>query len=335
MDTTNLRVRASRVGAMLGVDPRCTRLALYHEMRGSLPPIEDNEVLKEGRYFEDAIARIAAEKFNFDVLPAELNGAPIHWVDGSISGHPDRLFRDHALNHYGILEIKNTMFGGGGQGWGDGETDLVPDHYYYQVMAYQGLLAANVEPLLHLKGKAGYAILAARLTGGTRKFVISYDPEIYAKIQLEAAAFVDLVITGNAPDPESEEDHRQKWLVTPKKRVEAHAEFVAWANAAREKKAAIKQLETEVSDLMKLMLGYAQDAEEVVKDGLTIATLGSNRKFNEQRFLLEQPQLAAQFQRLDTTRLNKEAKSIYESYMERPTNPLEQTRVIRIKEVKS
>lgn len=329
MDTKQLRVRASRIGAMLGVDPRCTRLALYHEMRGDLPPIEDNEVLKEGRYFEDAIARIAAEKFGFEVEAADDDGKPLRWVDRHISGHPDRFFR--VGGKAGILEIKNTLMGGGGQTWGDGETDLVPDHYYYQVMAYQGLMRANTFDGFALD----YAILAARLTGGTRKFVIKWDQQVYDKIQLEAAAFCDRVITGNPPDPQDEDDHRSRWLVTPKKKVEAHAEFVAWAAAAREKKATIKQLEAEVSDLNTLMLGYAQDAEEVVKDGITIATLSTNRRFNAQRFLVEQPQIAAVCQTLDTSRLSKDYKSIYESYMERPTDSLKQTRVIRIKEQKS
>lgn len=329
MDTKQLRVRASRVGAMLGVDPRCTRLALYHEMRGDLPPIEDNEVLKEGRYFEDAIAKLAAEKFNLTVEPADDGSGPCHWGDRHISGHPDRFFRVGPL--CGILEIKNTLLGGGGQVWGDGESDIVPDHYFYQVMAYQGLLHANVPAGM----AADHAILAARLTGGTRKFVIKWDAEIYAKIQYEAAAFVDRVITGNAPDPESEEDHRQKWLVTAKKRVDASEEFIAWAQKQAANKRVIKVLEQEVSDLNKLMLGYAQDAEEVAKDGIVIASLSTNRRFNEQRFLVEQPQLAAQFQCLDTGRLGKEAKSVYDSYMERPTDPMKQTRVIRIKEAKS
>ena len=326
-----MRVRASRIGAMLGVDPRCTRLALYHEMRGSLPPIEDNEAMMEGRYFEDAISKIAAEKFGFEVEPADDGSGPCRWVDRHVSGHPDRFFHEKGL--LGVLEIKNTLMGGGGQTWGDGETDIVPDHYYYQVMAYQGLMRA--QPVIKEMKLASYAILAARLHAGTRKFVIQWDQQVYDKIQVEAAAFVDRVITGNPPDPQDEDDHRTRWLVTAKKKVEAHAEFVAWAQAQREKKAAIKQLEAEVSDLNTLMLGYAQDAEEVVKDGITIATLSTNRRFNAQRFLIEQPQVAAVCQTLDTSRLAKDYKSMYDSYMERPTDPLKQTRVIRIKEAKS
>jgi predicted phage-related endonuclease len=321
MDTTiTMRVRASRVGAMLGFDPRCTPLALYHEMRGSLPPVEDNEVLKEGRYFEDAIGKIAAEKFGFTVLDEGRD----QMVDGALSGHVDRIFSEDGK--VGVLEIKNTLFGGAGQEWGESESDNVPEHYYFQVMAYQGMLRNSGFVSL-----ADYAILAARLHGGTRKFVIRWDAEVYAKIQQEAAAFVQRVIEGNPPTPQDEADQRMRWLVTAKKAVEGNSDFVAWCKGVSERKAQIKQLESEVSELQTLILGYAQDAEEVRIDGQVIATLAANRKFNAQRFTIEQPELVAKFQTLDTSRLSKEARSIYESYMEKPTDPLKQTRIIRIK----
>lgn len=331
MTTTALptHVRASNVGAMLGCDPRMSPLALFHDMRGSLPEREDEEILQEGREFEDAIGRIAAKKFKMAVL--ETGGLKL--VHGSLSGHPDRQFsRD---GEQGVLEIKNALRIGEG-GFGDPGSDQVPRHYWLQCQTYVHLwrLTAGVERASSSWGAAPYALLAANLRSGTELFQIQHDPEVCAKIEEEAARFLHRVHENDPPQPRDEEDMRRRWLVDEKKIIVGNEEIFVALEQIKALSQQVREAEKAISGLKTMVLGFAQDAACIIDDkGVVRADLNANRVFDEELFKQMAPDVVTQCMKLDKTAAKKLAASVYDKCMRRPESVHEQVRVIRVKEL--
>lgn len=317
---------------MLGLSPHKSPLALFHELRGELPEQEDNEVLREGRYFEDAIAAIARDKFKLVV--AAPSDSMIEMRDGPFIGHIDRTFLEGG--RFGVLEIKQTFLGGGGQEWGESGSDVVPKHYWLQDLVYQGLLRATVKDAVLACPLADYGIVAARLHGGVQRFPIQWDAEVYAKLKSEAESFLARVRDNNPPDPKDEADMRRRWLVDDKKVVTGTPAVLGHIDALRELRKSLRDGEKAEKELVTLILGFAGDAGAIAdENGQIRASLKADRKFDEAAFCAENPELVALFSRLDTTRLGKEQKVLYERYLRKPTNPVDQKRVVRLPEVKS
>lgn len=331
MAKTTETIRASAVGAVLGVSKFQSPLTLYHRMRGEMPEQEDNELLKEGRYFEDAIGRIAAEKYGFEL---QLD-APRELADGKIlTGHPDRWFvQDGKI---GVLEIKQTRYGEvGHNGWGDPGTDQVPDDYWMQLQSYVDLALLHPErfdyPL------ADYGLLAAHMNSGTELYRVQHDPQVMEKVRSECYAFVERVQQGNPPDPKDEADARNRWAVRERNPIGCDVSMVEKLRMLAELKKSSKVLADQISELQTVVLCYAQDHDTIVytdDQGVerTVATLGVNRKFDATQCLADNPDLLQSFPALDTTRLRKENKRLYDAYSSKPEDALKQTRVLRIKE---
>ena len=323
---------------MLGCDPRKSPLALYHELRGELPEIEDSEVLREGREFESAITRIAQWKFGVSTVidpnapsapTPDLAGCMIPAIAaGSLSGHPDRFVLDE-LGAIGVAEVKQTFLGGGGQDYGDGG-DEVPRRHWLQSMVYQGLMREVAKEF----GRpiCDHGMIWARLHGGVKQYVIPFDREVYAALQHEATTFLARVHNGDPPTPRDEADMRSRWLVNADKTVVATSEIEAAAVALANTNATIKGLEKQASDLKTILLGYAQDAASIVRaDGQVLADLKANREFDVMAFIAENPTIAMQFQKLDVSAAKKAHAKVCERYMRVPTSALDQTRTIRLK----
>ena len=201
-------IRCSELSTVLGLNPRKSRLTLFHEMRGEIPGLEDNEVLMEGRFFEDAIAQVARSKFKLVLV----NPAVSQITDRFISGHPDRMF--YEADTMGVVEIKNTLFGAAGSGeWGTPGTDEVPRAYWCQTQGYIGLLNSTLPSPAYKH--AQHAYLPARLYAATELYKIPRDSQVYEEMQRAAKEFLDRVHDDNPPDPRDEEDTRKRWMADP------------------------------------------------------------------------------------------------------------------------
>lgn len=337
-DTINLptTISASRVGAMLGVDPRMSPLALYHSLRGEIPQQDDAEVLYEGRYFEDAIAKIATKKYSLQVD----TDVPQQMVCRALSGHADRFWNDG--KECGVLEIKNTLMGGSEGEWGDPGSDKVPLHYWFQCQVYGHLyqsyrrMGAIDYPGMEV---ADFVYLAARLFAGTTLYKIRVDVAVIARVEEEAKRFIGRLHEGNPPDPRDEADMRMRWLAQEEAVAVGGQEQLAWVQELKRLSEARKQIEKSESELKTMLLGFAKEASKIVVPHPTtgqqvvIATLGADRQFDADRFMLEQPEIASRYLKLDATKLGKEQRKLYEQYMRKPETALEQKRTIRLKEV--
>jgi hypothetical protein len=335
---TNLTISASRVAALLGQSKFQSRMALYHELTGDAPPRDDNELLAEGREFEDAIARIACKKFGL-TLVTDFSGAPFapHITHGVLSGHPDRIVIDND-GKLCVLEVKNTLFAdheNEEQGWGQPGTDQVPAAYWCQCQVYAHLLHhADLSPLaaaIRALPIADYCLLAVRLRSGVQLYRIPLDKAFIETVEIKASEMLARVDLRMPPDPMEPSEFRARWLPVPKKAVEATAEIAAVVAQHVELGKQIRAMEKERENLAALILGFAQDASVINWQGKSIGTVGANREFDVQRFLAEQGSIAAHFMKLDVTAVKKAYAAICDTYMREPENAAQAKRVLRLK----
>ena len=331
-------VSNSRLAAMLGLDPRCSQLALYHRLRGEVPDIQDNEAMRQGRYYEEATAKLCCDDRGMKLI--EL-GSQETVSEGRFSGHRDYA----AIDEHGklvTLEVKNLMFADVGEdGWGDPETDQVPTMYLLQEMGYihthkdkpivQDPNVVLPDELRDLRF-ADYGYIAARLRSGVHRFKIPLDTEVIAKLDAEMQAFLRDVQEGNAPTPQTEADARNRWAVRDGKFVEANESILETMRLQIAAKKQIKELEKMVSAYNLVLLGFAQDAERIDFQGQTVATLKANRSFDGAACLADHPELSTDYLKIDTTKLRNEQPTLYEMYKRRPENAVDQTRPIKLKE---
>ena len=333
-------VSNSRLASMLGLDPRRSPLSLYHSMRGEIPDIQDNEAMRQGRYYEHATAKLCCDDRGMQLLS---EGAQETVTEGRFSGHRDFA----AIDEHGklvTLEVKNLMFADVGEdGWGDPETDQVPTPYLIQEMGYihthKGKpLVQDLEGFAKLRRDlqglrfADYGYIAARLRSGVHRFKIPHDPQIIAKLDEEMAKFLQNVKEGNAPTPQDEADARNRWAVKDNGYIEADATILEAMRNQVTIKRQIKELEKQATANNLLIICFAQDAERIEYKGQVVATLKANRSFDAKACLEAHPDLGSQYLKIDTTRLKDEQPTLYEMFKRRPENAVDQTRPVKLKD---
>jgi len=314
-------ITASQVPLMLGQSKWGTPLTLYYDLIGEGPPREDNELLAEGRAFERTIAEIAEQKFAIGLVPT-----PVLQRFENLSGHPDFAVIVDGKRH-AILEVKNTLFHDVGEeiGWGEPGTDRVPTAYWLQCQVYGNLMQRSFPDTAHDE-----VLLAARLRSGVQLYRIPIDHDVFARINEEAGQFLDRVESRNPPDPQTIDDFRRRWAVVDKKIATGASEQLELARSYARLGREIKALEAQREEVGMHLLGYMQDAQVLEVDGRKIATASVNRKFNSDKFITLHPEIASMFTKLDTAAISKHYRHLYETCMEVPESPAQQTRVLRV-----
>lgn len=328
-----IRVSASRVPAMLGMDHRCSPLTLYLRMRGQLSDDADNAAIQAGRYYERATADWACDAYGMKIQEAWNQAELSH---GPLSGHPDFLVVDEH-DKIAILEVKNPFWSYKGDDWGEPGTDEVPQPYFLQTLTYVHLLhkfttASRWAPF----ELADYGYVCAKLAGGICRYKIPYDKAIISKIEAEAQTFIHRVVNEDPPTPQDEQDMRNLWPVTEGKVIDCNSALVEQLKTLADIKQQIKQLAEQESALKTFILGFAQDAERIewVKDDGTripVCSLATNRQLDAEQLAADHPELLAKFAKLDTAAVRKHDKALVERYMRKPTDPTKASRVIRLK----
>ena len=319
-------VSNSRLASMLGLDSRCSPLALYHRMRGEVPDIEDNEAMRQGRYYEEATARLCCDDRGMTLLT---EGAQETVSEGRFSGHRDYA----AIDEHGklvTLEVKNLMFADVGEdGWGDPETDQVPTPYLIQEMGYihthkgkpltrnRPMNGAIPDEIADLRF-ADYGYIAARLRSGVHRYKIPLDKDVIAKLDSEMEAFLERVKNGDAPTPQDEADARNRWAVQDGKFIEADQTLLEAMRNQIKLKRQVKELEEQISANNLLILGHAKDAERIEFDGRVVATMKANKAFDEEQCIADHPKVLESYMKLDRKRLKDEQPALYALYQRRP-----------------
>ena len=332
-------VSNSRLAAMLGMDSRCSQLALYHRMRGEVPDIQDNEAMRQGRYYEEATAKLCCDTRGMQLIQT---GAQETVSEGRFSGHRDFA----AIDEHGklvTLEVKNLMFAdvdGEENGWGEPETDQVPMAYLLQEMGYihthhgKPIVqdpTSDVPDALRDHRFADYGYIAARLRSGVHRFKIQLDPAVIAKLDAEMEAFLENVKNGNPPTPQDEADARNRWAVKDDTWVEADESILETMRLKLAGKEQIKLLAEADKAYNLLILSYAKEKSRIDWNGRTVATLNANRAFDAKACVADHPKILEEYSKLDTTRLKAEQPTLYEIYSKKPESAVDQTRPIKLK----
>jgi putative phage-type endonuclease len=189
LGTRKRGIGGSDVGAILGLDPRTSPLAVYMDKRGELPDDDAGEAAEWGNLLEPVVAAKWAADHDMHVwTPGVLAHPDRQWQ----IANPDRFFLDPRADRTteipdGLLEVKTTNQYLDGD-W-DPDSDRMPDRARLQVQHYldvTGLRLAQV----------------ACLVGGQRLkvFTETYDAELAEMLRDATSRFWhDHVLAGNPP----------------------------------------------------------------------------------------------------------------------------------------
>lgn len=177
-------VGSSDIACLLGLSKFKTRWQLFMERTGAIPQLDLDDIshIRNGKYFEPAIAQIGAESYGVKYRKVRRYIEADDCPDLGVS-----LDYEEIAAGYPPIEIKWSVFG---QGWEyDGLTVTeAPEQYLIQVQAQ---LACNP--------RAPYARLWGFIQGEVRQMIIEPRPAIIEVIKSTAREFMDSVRAGIEP----------------------------------------------------------------------------------------------------------------------------------------
>ena len=262
-------VGSSDIACLLGVSKRKTRFTLWHEKRGTLPQlnIDDISHVRNGKYFEPAIASIGAESFGCQIRKVhryiECDDCPALGVS-----------MDYEEISTGMppVEIKWSVFGNGWE-WDGLTVTEAPDEYLIQVQAQ---LACNP--------RAPYARLWGFIHGEVRQMIVEPRPAIIEAVKAAASEFMQSVRDGVEPPVDFEMDgdalsrmafNRPLVSVDWSADAEAADLVKAYLDASAEVKNVETQKESAKNALLKRLIDAAASAEK--DDAKIVATTAAGK----------------------------------------------------------
>jgi len=185
-------VTASDVAAVCGADPRRTALRVFAEKTGTIPPTEENEVMRRGRWLEAAVFEaLAEEKFEWDIRRAK-----IYLRDPvlRIGATPDGVAIDPDRPGMGIIQCKIVARPVFEAHWRDDDDTLIaPLGYQLQTITEAKLAGAS------------WAVLAVLVvdtfTASLEIVPVEIHDGAFSKVCEAVDAFWKGVATGTPPAP--------------------------------------------------------------------------------------------------------------------------------------
>lgn len=294
LKTRTRGIGGSDASAILGLNPYCSPFDVYAEKVGLKPPVEDNEAMRQGRDFEDYVARRFEEAKDKKVR--RVNSVLAHEEHPWLIGNIDRWVNGENAG----LECKTTSVLNKTR-FAQGE---YPASYYVQCVHYMALTGAD---------KWYLAVLV--LNKGFHVFEISRDEdEINALIKAESDFWHNHVLKDIPPAPDGSDSATEtiKAMFPEAKDRETTALFGYEKDIE-----SYQELDRKVKELEKLRDSFKQAIQLNMKE----AEIGQAHGFtvewkNQVR------------QTLDNKRLQKEQPEIYTQYLKPPQT----VRVFKIKE---
>lgn len=273
-------IGASEVAAIMGFDPHRSAWDVWAEKTGKVEPFEGNEFTERGNWMEEPIARRVAEMRRRRIVkPTGTYRCPTNDV---IFANVDRQF-DKAERGFRPLEIKDTCVP---DGWGDPETDQIPDRTSIQltvqlacVQAMEGEVARN----LHTRWGPDIAL-----------YVVPFYPEMWKRIEEATVRFWnDNVEKDIPPDGSTPSFDAAARLIRRAGVVQVISEgtYLDWSKARRARLDAEKAEEAACAKLLAEMMG-ADEAR--IGDGTLVATNFQSRdseRFDAEAFKAQHPDL--------------------------------------------
>lgn len=184
-------VTASDVAAVCGADPRRSALRVFAEKTGSIPPTEENEVMRRGRWMEAAVFEALAETYPH----WEIRRAKVYLRDPvlRIGATPDGVAVDPARDGIGIIQCKVVSRPVFEAHWrGDNDELVAPIGYQLQTITEAKLAGASWAMLA--------ALVVDTFTADLECVPVEIHDGAFAKVCGQVQDFWQRVAT-NSPPP--------------------------------------------------------------------------------------------------------------------------------------
>lgn len=238
-------IGASESAALFGASPYHSRLSLWLEKTGRVPPWEPSPEMKEqlewGQVFEAPIAEVYARRSRRKIWGFSSYCIAQHPAIACMFATPDRFIieapdrREMGLAEEGALQIKNTANTFNADGWGDG----VPLHVQIQEQHELAVTARE------------YATVAALANGNKlMHWDIARNDEFIAELEIQCEQFWEDVLAQREP---AADGHRKTIEALKRLHPRDNGKTIRLSEEAgihwqslRDAKAAIKEAEKKV-----------------------------------------------------------------------------------------
>jgi putative phage-type endonuclease len=281
-------IGGSDIGAILGLSPFKSPLAVWMEKTGKEVKAVDNLPLRFGSFVEEFVANEYAKTTGFALRHDE--SIYIHSDHSYMSAHIDRFVHSDGLDQAAtkILECKTANPFSRAQ-WGEVGSDQVPMSYLCQCVWYMAITGIEKTDLAVLFGNTDF-----------RVYCIARDRELENLVLEKAHHFWHEHVLKDIPPPaQTPEDCQLLFQRSdPSKTLEANAETLALLERLQTLHYQGNACEEEITTLKTQIMAQMQDAEVLAHQGQVLATWKAPK---------------ASY-RLDAKRLEAEERAIYEKY---------------------
>ena len=281
-------IGGSDIGAILGLSPFKSPLAVWMEKTGKEVKAVDNLPVRFGSFVEEFVANEYAKATGFALRHDE--SIYIHPDHSFMSAHIDRFVHSDGLHMPAtkILECKTANPFSRAQ-WGEVGSDQVPMSYLCQCVWYMSVTGIERTDLAVLFGNVDF-----------RVYTILRDPELENLVLEKAHHFWYEYVLKDIPPPVQTLDDCQLLFQhsDPSKTLEANTETLALLERLQTLHYQGNACEEEITTLKTQIMAQMQDAEVLAHQGQVLATWKAPK-----------PSF-----RLDAKRLEAEERAIYEKY---------------------
>lgn len=292
-------IGGSDVGAIMGISPWKTPLALWLEKTGQSnePPPDKfrKRILERGKKLEPFVLDMVVDKLREQGHEVEIVATNARYQ------HPDHPFLSCEIDFELMLDGEHingdckTVSGFARAHWGEEDTDDVPLHYAAQFMHGMGITGRRKCLVAALIGLDDVAI-----------YWVERDDETINAMRAKCFTFWhDCVLAGKAPDPLVFSDITALFPRDNGAAIEATADVVEQVRELADINHKIKSLEERKEELRFQIANYISPNARLTLNGKDIATWkGQDRaSFDSKRFKQDNPDLAAKYITNSTVRV--------------------------------
>jgi predicted phage-related endonuclease len=279
-------IGCSQLGQLLNVSSYGTPYNVYRDYIGEpreevVPEIQES--MDMGTFFEEHIANYAAKKYKLKIRRS--NKAFIHPKLSNFICHPDRIICGKIDGLRVGMEIKLVQpFS---PGWGEPDTDEVPDDYLLQCEGYIACEVCDVVWLFVMKGN--------RII----RYIITKDEALVKVIEDAVEDFTTLVASGKVLEPDTYELVCKKYNhADQEKTIKADDDMVCTFNEYKEIELNSKQLKDKLDKIKGEIALYMKEnyrLEDAIGNKLVIFANSNSSSFNKKLFEEDHPGMYAEY----------------------------------------
>lgn len=274
-------IGGSDIGAILGLNPWKTPLALYNEKLDPNPPETDEKkarIFRRGQIMEPYVLQMFEEETGYTVAKRNerYTDKEYPFLQAEIDAETDLETN---------IEIK-TCNPFNAKIWGEEKTDDVPDYYLAQAM--HGLMITG-RSLCH------FGVLIG--SDDFRIYQVKRDEELIDIIRKKEIEFWEHVQNREPPQPMNANDIAAIYFKDNGKKIEANLDIATKYEDLKRLRYQIKTLEKDKTDIENEIKEYMKENAVLLVNGYDAITwrMRSSQRFDTMRFKTEEPELYEQY----------------------------------------